>query len=237
MGVSPAKRKPATNPDIRDEPAYTSSDAARYLKLPLATLRSWFAGREYTTRRGARHWGRLIEPASESPLLLSFWNLIEAHVLWALRVDHKIPVPAVRAALAYAERDLGIKRLLLRKELRTSAQALFLQHYGQLIDLSASGQLALAKVLEAHLARVEWDARKFPVRLYPFGPTGDGSEPHLVAIDPAVAFGRPVLPERGVTTAVLADRIDAGESLAHVAADYDLTVNDVERAIVYERAA
>ena len=34
--------------------------------------------------------------------------------------------------------------------------------------VSASGQLAMRHVLEAHLKRVEWDERQFPVRLYPF---------------------------------------------------------------------
>ena len=49
---------------------------------------------------------------------------------------------ALRKALDYAERELKIDRLLLRKELRAGAGKVFLDRYGQLIDLSASGQLA-----------------------------------------------------------------------------------------------
>ena len=33
--------------DVRDQPAYTPAEAARYLKLATATLRSWVAGRPY----------------------------------------------------------------------------------------------------------------------------------------------------------------------------------------------
>ena len=41
----------------------------------------------------------------------------------------------------------------------------------------------------------------------------------------------------GVSTAAIADRIDARELAADVATDYDLTVEEVEQAVLYERAA
>ena len=235
--MSLANRRPTAEQDIRNEPAYATAEAARYLRIPSATLRSWFAGRSYDTATGTRHWKRLIVPASRNPLMLSFWNLIEAHVLWALRQGHQVSVAAVRKALLFAEQELGVEHLLLRKELCTDAGALFLRHYGQLIELSASGQIAMEQLLEAHLKRVEWDEWSFPVRLYPFLPAAVASEAHFVTIDPAIAFGRPVIEKRGVTTAVLADRIDAGESVEEVAEDFELTTDQVERAIMFERAA
>jgi hypothetical protein len=88
----------------RDSPAYTIAEAARYLRLPLATLRSWVFGRQYPTAEGQGEFTPLIRPASRRPPLLSFSNLIEAHVLRALRTDHGVPVKAVRSALAYAEK-------------------------------------------------------------------------------------------------------------------------------------
>ena len=115
------RRSPATK-DYRDHPAYTVAEAARYLKVSSATLRTWVAGRDYKTVRGAKRWQPLITPASKNPSLLSFWNLIEAHVLWGLRTDHRVPVRAVREALDFEEEKLGIERLLLRKELCTSGR-------------------------------------------------------------------------------------------------------------------
>ncbi|MCW5620233.1 MAG: DUF433 domain-containing protein [Burkholderiales bacterium] len=41
----------------------------------------------------------------------------------------------------------------------------------------------------------------------------------------------------GVTTSAIAQRIDAGESVEDVAADYDLAPEEVEEAVLYERAA
>lgn len=222
--------------DIRHQGAYTLAEAARYLKLPVATLRAWTVGRHYPVADGQGRFEALIKPAQGKPPLLSFFNLIEAHVLRALRTEHGVSVKALRDSIAYAERTLNIDRLLLREDLRTHGGGVLLDHYGQLIDLSASGQIAIRKALEDHLARIEWDQWQFPVRLYPY-PTAalDGRRP--IAIDAHIAFGRPVLVAQGVSTHAIADRLDAGESVDDLAADYDVTRADIEAAAQYERAA
>jgi uncharacterized protein (DUF433 family) len=204
--------------------------------LPAATLRSWVAGRTYPGVRGPQKFQPLIHPPQSRPLLLTFWNLIEAHVLRSLRTEHGVTIRAVRQALDYAERRLKIKRLLLSRELRTDAGRLFLDKYGELIELPASGQLAIRLAFEEHLKRVEWDEWKFPVRLYPFIST-DTRAPKTIAIDAKIAFGRPIVARAGVSTAAIAGRIDANEPAADVAADYDLTIEEVEQAVLYERAA
>lgn len=229
-------RKDAEKPDLRDQPAYGLAEAARYVKLPVATLRSWVAGRTYPGAGGVHRFQPLIHPPQEKPPVLTFWNLIEAHVLRSLRTEHGVTIKAVRKALDYAERTLKIKRLLLSRDLRADAGRLFLAKYGQLIDLPASGQLAMRLVFEEHLKRVEWDEWKFPVRLYPFL-SADTPAPRTIAIDPKIAFGRPIIARAGISTAAIADRIDAKEPAAEVAADYDLTVEEVEQAVLYERAA
>ena len=147
----------AANTDPRNQPAYPLSEGAKYLRLPVATLRAWTLGRPYPTSKGQRHFTPLIRPAAPRPVTLSFLNLIEAHTLRALRTDHAVSIKAVRKAVDFAEHELGIDRLLLRPELRSEAGQLFLDRYGQLINLSASGQLAMRQLLDAHLARVMWD--------------------------------------------------------------------------------
>jgi len=221
----------------RDLSAYTLAEAARYLRLPTATLRSWVLGRHYPTVEGSGKFAPLIHPASRQPPLLSFANLIEAHVLRSLRTEHGVPVKALRSALAYAEKSLGIERLLLRPELRAHAGKVFLDRYGELIELSASGQLAMRRLFDEHLKRIEWDASRFPVRLYPFVSAAAPSEERQIVIDPRIAFGRPVVASKAITTLAIAERIDAGETVEDVAADYDLGRSEIEQAILYERAA
>ncbi len=218
---------------MKDTPAYGVAEASRYLKIAQATLRSWVVGRSYPKSDGAAYWQPLIHIPDEERRLLSFNNLIEAYVLRSLRQEHGVSIKGVRQALEYAQQELGIKRLLLSQDLLTTAGDLFIQRYGESINLSRSGQLALRKLLEAHLRRIEWE-KSLPIRLFPYLGIDDQKR---IAIDPTIQFGRPILIRSGVSTAVIADRIDAGESLESVAADYDLEKSDVELAIMYERAA
>lgn len=157
-------------------------------------------------------------------------------MLRSLRNEYGVPLQHVRKALAYAESELQIDQLLLREELCTVGGQLFLDRYGELMNLSASGQLAMRKVFEAHLKRVEWGTLPFPVRLYPFLVT-DGSDARSIMIDPQISFGRPVVSKAFVSTRSIVDRIDAGEAVEDVARDYELTRTEVEEAVVYERAA
>ncbi|MBI2829192.1 MAG: DUF433 domain-containing protein [Acidobacteria bacterium] len=223
--------------DIRDQPAYPLAEAARNLRVAPATLRSWVVGRPYPTSGGTGRFHPLVHPPSRRPPILSFHNLIEAHVLRSLRTEHGVPLKAVRQALQYAQKQLKIDRLLLREDLRTDAGHLFLERYGELINLSVSGQLAMRLLFDEHLKRVEWDARKFPIRLFPFVVTYIPSTDRPIAIDPKVAFGRPVVVAAGVSTRAIAERIDASETIAELAIDYGLSETDVEQAVLYERAA
>jgi len=226
-----------SKPDVRNQPAYTLAEAARYLKVAPATLRSWVVGRAYPKGEGVAHSHPLIGAAVKRPPTLSFWNLIEAHVLRSLRIDHGVSMDALRKALRYAEGELKIDRLLLSQELRTDAGRLLLERYGQLIDLSTSGQMALRHTFHEHLARVAWDPWKFPVRLYPFPSSSFATDSRPIAIDAQISFGRPIIVSRGISTGAIAERIDAGETAAELAADYDLTERDIEEAVLYERAA
>lgn len=229
-------KRASTASDLRGRAAYPLTEAARYLRVPPATLRSWVLGRPIRSSGGSRYWQPLIRPADSKNCLLSFNNLIEAHVLRALRTGHGSRIPQVRNALKYAASELGIERMLLSKKLSTNAGDIFLEHFEQLINLSHSGQLVLREMLAAHLKRVERDSAGLPRRLFPFV-ADDRRTDHIIAIDPAIGFGRPIIRSKAIATKTIADRIDAGESPEAVAADYDLSRDEIVEAIVYESAA
>lgn len=223
--------------DPRDLPAYSVGEAARYLRMPPATLRTWVVGRTYPRGSALASFAPLIRVADAEAPRLSFTNLVEAHVLFALRRQHAVPIRHIRPALDYAEREMGIERLLLSDELLTHAGDVFVRYLGDLINLSRSGQLAVHRLLEAHLRRVERDMASLPIRLFPFlaGPGVDG--PRTILIDPAVAFGRPTVVGFGVTTRALVQRIDAGESVDELAEDYGIPRELIEEAALFEQAA
>jgi DNA-binding transcriptional regulator YiaG len=67
--------------DPRGMPAYSLAEAAHYLRIPLATLRSWVRGRYYPTDGGKKFFKPVIELPDPNLVSLSFINLVEAHVL------------------------------------------------------------------------------------------------------------------------------------------------------------
>src|SRR5260370_17715984 len=87
-------------------PTYGITEAAHYLRIPLATLRSWVRGRYYPTDTGRKYFKPVIDLPDAEFGALSFVNLVEAHVLDAIRREHRIPLPNVPSALDYVRRYL-----------------------------------------------------------------------------------------------------------------------------------
>ncbi len=217
--------------DLRELPAYGIPEAAHYLRIPRATLRDWVLGRSYPTETGMTFSKPIIALPDEDRHLLSFVNLVEAHVLDAIRREHKISLQKVRRALDYLTKHFRSKHPLADQNFETDGLDLFIQKYGQLINLSQEGQLAIRSLLEAHLRRIDRDKAGLPVRLFPFTRKRQPEEPRAVVIDPYVSFGRPVLVGTGIATAIIAERYKAGESMDELADDYGRERLEIEEAI------
>jgi uncharacterized protein (DUF433 family) len=144
---------------------------------------------------------------------------------------------AVREALDHAAARFKIARLLLSDELRTAAGRLFIERFGELIDLSYSGQMAITAIFMGHLQRIDRSIAGLPFRLFPVIASLGLDSQKIVAIDPSIAFGRPFIVGKGVRTATIVERLDANEPRDVVAADYTLSDAEINAAILYERAA
>jgi len=176
--------------------------------------------------------------ASPDESALSFINLIEAHTLRALRISHQVSMGAVREALDVAEQKYKIERLLVHSQLRTSAGELFLKRYGDIVELTNSQQIVLKEMFHGYLKRVDYDDTDLPVSFYPLtrGPRVTDS-PKIIVLNPAISFGRPVIKKQGISTRAIESRVDAGETISHVAEDYGITEEAVREALRYEVAA
>ena len=222
--------------DPRHIPIYSTVEAAQYLRIPENTIRSWVYGRYYETSGGWRHAKPLVQPASSSGGILSFVNMLELHVLGAIRRQHHVDMKRVRSAVEFLQKTFGSEHPLIDEVMDTDGKSLFVRKYGALINASQEGQGAMAVVLDAHLKRIERDERGLAVRLFPF--TRRGIEgPRVVSIDPLVAFGRPVIIGSRITTVDVADRFKAGESPASLALDYGRPQEEIEEAIRCELGA
>jgi uncharacterized protein (DUF433 family) len=215
-------------------PAYGIREVAHYLQILPSTLRSWVKGRTYPTDAGPKRFEPLIalpESTNRGPPILSFINVVEVHVLDAWRREHRIAMPKVREALTYLEQRLPSKHPLADQKFATDGVDLFIEKYGRLINISQQGQLAMSSILRVYLSRIERDAAGVPVTLYTFTRTRSADEPKVIAMDPYVSFGRPVLAGTGITTAIIAERYKAGESIEELARDYDRVPRDIQEAI------
>jgi uncharacterized protein (DUF433 family) len=162
---------------------------------------------------------------------LSFVNLVEAHVLDAIRREHRIPLPNIRSALDYVRRHFSSKHPLAEQKFETDGVNLFVSRFQDLISASEAGQLAMRELIQAHLRRIEHDSAGFAVRLFPFTRKDDLDQPKIVVIDPYISFGRPTISGTGVSTNIIAERYKAGDSMDALADDYGCQRAQVEEAV------
>jgi uncharacterized protein (DUF433 family) len=215
---------------LRRTPAYSFGEAAHYLSMPTATLRAWCVGQKQGQKR---EFVRLIDLDGSPKEGLSFLNLVEAHVLAAIRRVHNVSLLKVRDALNYVKRELKIDRPLLSPKFQTDGVDLFVEELGNLLNVTTH-VYSFDEIMRAYLKRIHRDVKGAPVKLYPFLRKEDvekPSAPSPVEIDPRVAFGRPVLVGRAVPTAVLADRFKAGDSIEDLAGDFEVSSFDIQEAI------
>lgn len=221
--------------DPREMPAYRVAEVAHYLRMPKATVRAWAVG------QGKFDPVLTLEPREGVPLL-SFVNLIEVHVLDALRREHDIPLRKARRVLRLLSRLFpDSPHPLADHDLLIDGGEVFVEHLGSFVSASHDGQIAIRELLEAHLRRVERDPMGRASRLYPFTRKRSDrqsllAEPKFVMIDPEIQFGRPVLTGTGIPTLVIADRYKAGESISDLARDYNRPPKEIEEAIRCELA-
>jgi len=215
----------------RELPLYTVADAARVVRINPATLRTWVLGRSYPTRSGSKSWSPLIRIADPKLGRLSFTNLVEVHVLSALRGKH-VRVERIRSATNFIRQKLKTEHPLADVDTHTDCIDVYVEYLDRLVNISSSQQ-ALRPLVERYLERISRDENGLASRLFPIT-RDDGTNPRSVLIDPSYRFGRPVLASTNLETAVVADRFFAGDSTPVLAADFGISEADVEEAIRFE---
>jgi uncharacterized protein (DUF433 family) len=219
--------------DIRTRPAYSAADAARFLRLPVSTVRAWSFGQRYAVAGDSRRFKPVISVADPARRFLSFLNLVELLVLAAIRRTHKVPLGKVRKAVDYLRKNLTTDHPLADHQFLTNGVDLFVEHYGKILNLSRNGQIEIRDMIVAYLKLVDRDDQGIPIRLHlPKVASIDAQPaPSAIVIDPRFGFGRPVIEGSGVRIDVMVERFNSGEGIVELAADYGLTDAAIEDAI------
>jgi uncharacterized protein (DUF433 family) len=224
--------------DPRTQPAYTLTEAAHYINLPVATLRSWVLGRHYTKGRDGKAFSKpvILLPSADTTLL-SFNNLVEGHILSAIRRKHQVRFENIRRALDYVRAEFKTDQPLLKEDFVTDGIDLFVERFGALVNVSQRGQVVLREALEQYLQRIDRDEKGLALRLFPIYPRPTSENAKIIAIDPFVAFGKRIVARTGIPTSVIAERYQMGESISELAEDYGSQTLEIEEAIRCELRA
>jgi hypothetical protein len=146
--------------DPRHMPIYTVDDAARILWLAPSTLKSWTMGQQWTDPYGKeRQFIPLIIPPNSDDQLLSFINLIEAHVLRAIRRVHKMKMRAVRDAMTAIRQEFESMHPLAEVDLFTEGKSIIVQ-YGGCVNMSSGKQSEMENVIAIYLKRIDREENK-----------------------------------------------------------------------------
>ncbi len=211
---------------ILEIPVYGLVDAAHYLRVPYQTLRYWVAGSKFVEP--------IVRPAEHGPPRLSFMNLMECHMLSAMRTRYNLRLPKVRKALKTLATIFPSPHPLIDKTLETDRVDIFIREYhNELVNLTRPGQFGFREILDMYIQRIE-RGPDGTLAFFPFVEKRSPDEPKLIMINPAISFGRPVISGTGISTAAIACRFHARESISDLAKEYGRTDTEIEEAIRWE---
>jgi uncharacterized protein (DUF433 family) len=189
---------------------YTPSEAAALLKAPSAEVRRWAFG--YTRMREGerRHYPPLIRtelPTLDGQQALTFVELVEMMFIKGFR-QAGVPWNDIREAAAVAARLYESEHPFAMRQFFADpggVYALLREVDGgeSLVRLVGSGQHVFSEIVRPYLGQLEFAPSDQPTRWWPLGKEG------RVVVDPAIAFGQPIVAEAGVPTQVLAEALAA----------------------------
>jgi uncharacterized protein (DUF433 family) len=225
---------------------YTLSEAARLINVPSQTIHRWLygyvyplkSGEEGTRARSVPLWEPQLSKDDYDAKVIGFNDLLEIRFVAAF-VSHGVPLVVVRKCLANA-------RLLYRTEypmssgsFKTDGTTIFSEALiqsvkeGALLDLKTR-QLAFKEVISPSLyAGIEYDG-KLAKKWYP----QTHEKQRYIVLDPRRQFGKPILEQAGVPTAILFASYKAEgskpQAIECTARTFGVQARLVEAAIRYE---
>lgn len=215
---------------ILDRPVYGLGEAAGLLGLRSDRTRAWLDGYD---RLGVRYAPVIREePTGED--IVTWGEFVELGYLREYR-RKGVPLQRLRPVIDELRREFATpyplataRPYVLGKELVLKVQEENELPPAIAIVIRSGQQVLLADDANRFFKKVEFDAPEAGDvrRIRPAGPASP------VVIDPLVRFGRPSV--QGTATERLWELFDAGESVAQIAAGYDMADELVRAAVAYE---
>jgi uncharacterized protein (DUF433 family) len=209
---------------------YSLPEAARLTGLNRQRVREWFQGRPNEEARKPVFRGDYQSIGGDRAI--SFYDLIELFVAGQLR-EHGVSLQSLRKVHKQLQKDLKTRHPFCRREILTKQGKVFT------LGLDVDGKKEIVEVLARQ--------RVFPEILLPFLQKVDYDEAtemakrwciaNMVVIDPQINFGKPIVEEIGISTAILAGAYEANcQDAESVASWYRIHSKHVLAAVEFERS-
>lgn len=214
-------------------PLFTTADAERVVGTPASTARRWLDGYSYIYKGERRTRGPRLGPTAtqlEGVLLMSFLDLIEVRMARILR-GRRVPWRQVDLTAAFFRREWGSEHPFGLERFRSDGRRVFAElgretGNHKLLEIGSNQYVFDAVVAEFLSDVLDFREDGIPWRLWPNGRDG------LVVVDPARAFGQPILHNQGVPIRVILAAYAANDNdITKVARWFDLPPPDVEAAV------
>lgn len=214
--------------DKFNDPLLTPKETARHLLIPDTTLYDWL--RENAAGTPLVH---QVRPDKRGRPSVPFIAVIEAYVLRSLR-DLGLRKQAIQQAAAAIRTEFGTPYALATKRIATDGIDIFVHCADDDLARAGDGQRPFRDVITNHLDYLTWDTSdEYPSRLR----LRQYADIAPVVIDPRFGWGAPVVEATKVPVDAVVSLWLAGESLADVAYEYDMTPGQAEAICRGARAA
>jgi uncharacterized protein (DUF433 family) len=198
------------------------------------TITRWLRGYDYNYRGEIRHSDPLWRPDytnEDDTVELSFRDLIELRFVKAFR-DAGLKLPAIRECFMRAVELVNDERPFSTQRFRTDGKTIFLEithdiREGELIDLRKR-QSVFHRIVAPSLQDLEFDA-EMVARWFPLGKSRK-----TIVVDPARAFGRPIVAAGGVPTEILSEAVEIEGTPERVANLYEVPLVSVRDSIEFQ---
>ena len=215
---------------------YSPTEASRLTRVPIRRINRWTRG-YWFVHRGKPQWSDPIVGGGalrigDAPFL-DFADLIEVRCLSALR-DQRIGWSAIRLASLRAKEVLATSHPFSSDRFKVVGQSIL----AEITDQAGDRQLL-------DLVRDQWVFKQLVFDKLRKGLHYTGSdspqwwtplENRTVIVDPARAFGAPVVMPGGIRTRVLSGSFSAEQSYEAVARWYDVSEEAVRDAVEFEES-
>jgi uncharacterized protein (DUF433 family) len=217
---------------LLDRPTYAYAEVDRLVGLRPGTARRWINGYD----RGGRHYEPILRLRTEDVEWVTWGEFVEARMLAEFR-DASVPTARLRAAVSRLRAEFGIAYPLahLRPylaaesgELAIEATRLDGEDEGLLVVRTGQRILEASRsVINAATLAADDKGEKFAVEIEP-----DADYPGI-KMHPDRLSGQPTFEGRRISVATIAGMVAAAEQREDIAADYGLSLAQVDAAVRY----